>query len=113
MHNGIALSASLMCFDWLNAGAQLRILEEEGVDYLHFDIIDGKFVPDYSMGTSIIDVFRANTTLPSDYHLMVEEPGRLGNTFSVKPGEIYTIHQECCHDLHRELVTLKKRGAFA
>ena len=94
MYNGIELSASLMCLDWLNAGQQLRQLEDNGIDYLHLDIIDGNFAPDFTMGSSIIDVFRDNSSLPSDYHLMVEEPSRIFDSFSVSPNDNYTIHQE-------------------
>ena len=111
MYNGIELSASLMCLDWLNAGQQLSQLEENGIDYLHLDIIDGNFAPDFTMGSSIIDVFRDNSSLPSDYHLMVEEPSRIFDSFSVSPNDNYTIHQESSRNLHRNLVSIRKMGA--
>jgi len=111
MYNGIKLSASLMCIDWLDAGRQLRELENSIIDYLHIDVIDGNFVPDFTMGSSIINVFRENTSLPSDYHLMVEEPNRLAVSFEVGPNDIYTIHQETSRNLHRDLVAIRRRGA--
>ncbi len=111
MHNGIALSASIMCVDWLNAGEQLIQIENNGIDYLHLDIIDGNFAPDFTMGSSIIDVFRENSTLPSDYHLMVEEPGRLFESFSISPNDNYTIHQESSRNLHRNLISIRSMGA--
>ena len=111
MYNGIELSASLMCLDWLNAGQQLSQLEENGIDYLHLDIIDGNFAPDFTMGSSIIDVFRDHSSLPSDYHLMVEEPSRIFDSFSVSPNDNYTIHQESSRNLHRNLVSIRKMGA--
>ena len=111
MHNGVALSASIMCVDWLNAGEQLIQIENNGIDYLHLDIIDGNFAPDFTMGSSIIDVFRENSTLPSDYHLMVEEPGRLFESFSVSPNDNYTIHQESSRNLHRNLISIRSMGA--
>ena len=89
MHNCVALSASVMCVDWLNAGEQLIQIENNGIDYLHLDIIDGNFAPDFTMGSSIIDVFRENSTLPSDYHLMVEEPGRMFESFSIGQNDNY------------------------
>jgi ribulose-phosphate 3-epimerase len=107
----VEVSASIMCIDWLHAGDQLRILESEGIDHLHWDVIDGRFAPDFTMGTSIINAFRSQTTLPSDYHLMVEEPNDLFNGFEVSPGDIFTIHQECCRNLHRDLVALRRKGA--
>ena len=110
MYKGISLSASLMCIVWLHAIKDLQELEKGNIDYLHIDIIDGIFAPDFSMGTSIINRLLANTILPSDYHLMVEEPARLFNTFLTKKSDIYTIHQECCRNLHRDLVKIRQMG---
>ena len=53
----VEISASIMCIDWLQAGRQLKILEEQEIDYLHWDIIDGRFAPDFTMGSSIINKF--------------------------------------------------------
>jgi ribulose-phosphate 3-epimerase len=99
-----------MCFDWLEAGKHLRQCEQFGIDFLHFDVIDGKFASDFTMGSSIIDRFRENTSIPSDYHLMAEEPSRIFHSFRVSPNDYYTIHQECCRNLHRDLVSLRKMG---
>lgn len=107
----VAISASMMCVDWLNAGAQLQKLHDMRVEYLHWDVIDGWFAPDFCMGTSIINAFRAHATILSDYHLMVEEPARLFDAFEITPGDMFTIHQECCRNLHRDLVSLRRRGA--
>lgn len=113
MYKGIELSASVMCIDWLNVGSQLQDLERLGIDYLHYDVIDGVFAPDFTMGSSVINVVRSATSIPSDYHLMVNEPGRLHGSFEVSKGEYYTIHQESCRNLHRELVRIKNSGAKA
>ena len=107
----VEISASIMCIDWLHAARQLKTLEEQEIDYLHWDVIDGRFAPDFTMGSSIINKFRENSTLSSDYHLMVEEPSPLFDHFSITPGDIFTIHQECCRNLHRDLVNLRRRGA--
>lgn len=107
----IQISASIMCIDWLNAGRQLSQLVSLGVNYLHWDIIDGRFAADFTMGSSIISRFRDNCDLPSDYHLMVEEPSRLFDSFEIKEGDIFTIHQECSRNLHRDLINLRRRGA--
>ena len=56
----VEISASIMCIDWLHAGKQLKIIEEQSIDYLHWDIIDGRFAPDFTMGSSIINKFREN-----------------------------------------------------
>lgn len=108
--NEVEISASIMCIDWLNAGSQLKILEDENIDYLHWDIVDGKFAPDFTMGTSIINKFREKTSRRSDYHLMVEEPSRIFDSIEVSSGDMITIHQECCRNLHRDIINLRKRG---
>jgi ribulose-phosphate 3-epimerase len=99
-----------MCADWLHLEKDLRILEANGIDYIHYDIMDGFFCPDYCLGMSIINVIRENTTIPSDYHLMVEEPSRMLNNFTPKEGDVLSIHYEACRNLHRDIVRIKRMG---
>lgn len=106
----VKISASIMCIDWLNAGEQMKILEEEKIDFLHWDLLDGVFAPDYILGSSIINQFRAVSNIPSDYHLMVEEPSRIFDTFEFTPYDRVTIHQECSKNLHRDLIKLRKKN---
>ena len=107
----VEISASIMCIDWLHAARQLKILEKQNIDYLHWDVIDGRFAPDFTMGSSIINKFRESSNMQSDYHLMVEEPSSIFNSFSTTHGDIFTIHQECCRNLHRNLVDIRRKGA--
>ena len=111
MYKNIELSASLMCIDWLRAGEQLKDIESAGIDYLHYDIIDGNFAPDFTMGSSIINKIRENTSLRSDYHLMVDEPNRVFNAFKFRSEDFFTIHLECARNLHRDLVRIRQLGA--
>ena len=108
MYKNITLSASLINIDWLNVRSQLSELEHASLDYLHIDVIDGNFVPDFTMGTSIINLIRKSTTLPFDYHFMAEEPSRLFDSFQVNKTDYFTIHQETSRNLHRDLVRIKK-----
>jgi ribulose-phosphate 3-epimerase len=108
MYHDITLSASMMCANWLNIQRDLLDLEAAGIDYLHYDILDGNFVPDFTMGSSIIDVIKKNTTIPSDYHLMVEEPSRIFDMFSLNVGDYFSIHQESSRNLHRDLASIKR-----
>ena len=108
MYKNITLSASLINIDWLNVRSQLSELENTSLDYLHIDVIDGNFVPDFTMGTSIINLIRKSTTLPFDYHFMAEEPSRLFDSFQVNKTDYFTIHQETSRNLHRDLVRIKK-----
>jgi ribulose-phosphate 3-epimerase len=107
----VEISASMMCVDWLEVGVQLAALEKHGIDYLHWDVIDGRFAPDFTMGSSITNYLRKHTTIRSDYHLMVEEPGRLFDSFETSPGDLFTVHQECCRNLHRDLIRIRQKGA--
>ena len=109
--NNVKISASLMCIDWLNAEKEINILFKQKIDLLHIDVIDGRYAPDYTMGTSIINCFRESFNRPFDYHLMVEEPSRIFDTFDIRKGDRFCIHQECCRNLHRDLITLRNIGA--
>ena len=85
MYKDITFCASVMCVDWLNLGKQLKELEKNNIDFIHVDVIDGYFAPDFTMGSSIIDLIKNNTTLKSDFHIMAEEPSRLFNSFKLLP----------------------------
>lgn len=110
MGKKIKISASIMCANWMHLEQDLRVLEKADVDYIHYDIMDGFFSPDYCLGTNIINAIRANTSIRSDYHLMVEEPSRILSNFAAEPGDILSIHYEACRNLHRDLVKVKQMG---
>jgi len=97
--------------EWLKAEEEIQFLNEENIDLLHIDVIDGRYAPDFTMGTSIINCFRDIFKRPFDYHLMVEEPSRIFETFDIRDGDSFAIHQECCRNLHRDLITLRQMGA--
>ena len=109
MYKNISLSASIMCIDWFNVKKQMEVIENSIIDYLHFDIIDGYFAHDYTMGSSIINSFRKNSKLPSDYHLMIDEPSRVFDTFDTSTKDFITIHQETSRNLHRNIINLKNK----
>jgi ribulose-phosphate 3-epimerase len=106
----VMISASIMCANWMHLEKDLRALEEAGVNYIHYDVMDGFFVEDYCLGTSVINEIRANTMLPADYHLMVEEPIRILRNFTPDEGDILSIHYEACRNLHRDLIRIKRQG---
>ena len=113
MYKNIKLSASLMCADWLNLKNQLKDLEDNSIDYIHYDVIDGIYAPDFTMGSSIIDTVKSATKLPSHYHLMVEEPMRIFDRFKLNSNDIFTIHQETSKNLHRDLISVKEKAKVA
>ena len=102
-----------MCFDWINVAKQIKELEGLEIDYMHIDIIDGNFVPDFTMGSSIINSLRDNTKLSFYYHLMVEEPMRIFERFTLNKNDIFTIHQETSRNLHRDIIEVKKKAKVA
>ncbi len=97
-----------MCVDWMNVKSQIQELENAKLDYLHIDVVDGNFAPDFTMGSSIINTVKENTSLPFDYHIMAEEPSRLFNSFNVNQSDFFTIHQETSRNLHRDIIRIKK-----
>jgi len=107
----INIAASAMCFDWKNVGVELEKLIEGGLDYLHFDLIDGIFAPDFGIGTSVINSIREGVGLPAEFHLMVENPARIFDSLKVIEGDIVTVHVEASKNLHRDLIALKRLGA--
>ena len=101
----------MMCVNWLGVRKDLDFINSAEVfDSLHIDVTDGKFAPDFTMGTSIINMLREHTKLPFDFHFMVEEPRSLFETFLPRPGDTVIVHQECVRNLHRDLVYLKSYG---
>lgn len=106
----IKVSASIICANWMHLEADLQALEKGGLDYIHYDLMDSYFCPDYSLGTQVINKIRPHTKLPSDYHLMVEEPSRIFQNFEAQDGDILSIHYEACRNLHRDLISIKRMG---
>ena len=113
MYKEIKLSASIMCADWLNLKNQLTELEQNNIDYIHYDVIDGRYAPDFTMGSAMIDLIRKSTKLPGHYHLMVEEPMRIFERFTLNKNDIFTIHQETSRNLHRDIIEVKKKAKVA
>ena len=107
MIKNIKLSASIMCANWLELKKQIDELENIGVDYIHYDVIDGNYASDFTMGSSIINVVRDYSNLKSHYHLMVEEPMRIFDRFVLKKNDIFTIHQETSKNLHKDIIQIK------
>ena len=106
-YKNIKFSASIMCADWLNLKNQLQELKDNEVDFIHYDVLDGIYAPDFTMGSSIINSIKKNTNFQSHYHLMVEEPMRIFENFKLKKNDIFTIHQETSKNLHKDLVQIK------
>lgn len=113
MHMSVKVSASLMCCDLCNVERDVRALEEAGVDWLHFDIMDGRFVPNITLGPDSVRAARAITDLPLDVHLMVEEPERYIPEFLDAGSDILAIHVEATRHVRTMLRLIRDGGARA
>jgi len=112
MYKGIELSASVMCIDWLNTSEQIKELVAEKIDFLHYDILDGRFAPDFTLGSSIINRFRTLNNFASDYHFMADEPSAYFDNIDFSDNPCLAIHQESSRNLHRDLVKIRQLGGI-
>lgn len=104
---------SMMCVEIDKLSEYLKIFEEEGADYLHIDIMDGKYVPNYTMGTDYVKQLRKKTSIPLDVHLMVDSPERKIGWFDFQEGEYVSVHAESTPHLQKALQAVKDTGAKA
>ena len=104
---------SLLSADFLNLENEIKALEEAQIDGLHFDVMDGQFVPNISIGIPILDSVRAATQLPIDVHLMIEQPEQYINTFAEHGADMISVHVEATQHIHRALQMIKNAGKKA
>lgn len=107
------LCPSILSADFARLGEQVRIVADNGADYLHIDVMDGMFVPQISFGMPVIKSLRKVTDLFFDVHLMVVDPIRYIDDFAGCGADGITIHMEACDDPRAALEKIKKRGIKA
>ena len=107
------ISPSLMCADFMNLGRDIKELEKYKIEYLHIDIMDGSFVPNYTLGTDFVSIVKKNSNIPVDIHLMIDEPERKTEWFDFGAGDYVSIHYESTKHVQRTLQKIKDRGARA
>ena len=91
----------------------LKTFEEKGVDYIHADVMDGHFVPNYALGTGFIRDLRGMCSLPLDIHLMIERPERYIESFAKAGAKVITVHAEATVHLNRLLHQIRECGCLA
>ncbi|PTK66503.1 ribulose-phosphate 3-epimerase [Staphylococcus borealis] len=104
---------SLLSADFLNLEDEIKALEKAQVDGLHFDVMDGQFVPNISIGLPILDSIRTATQLPIDVHLMIEQPEQYIDTFAEHGADMISVHVESTQHIHRALQMIKNAGKKA
>lgn len=113
MTQPVIIGPSVLSADFLTLGSQLHELEQGGADYVHFDVMDGVFVPNISIGLPVLQATKAGTSLPVDVHLMIVEPDRWVDAFADAGADTITFHAEATPHVHRVVQAIKARGIEA
>jgi ribulose-phosphate 3-epimerase len=109
----VKIAPSILSADFLKLGEEIKAAEAAGADMLHIDIMDGHFVPNITIGSSIVKSIRKITHLPLDVHLMIEEPDKYLRDFIKAGADYLTVHYEASVHLHRTVQRIKESGIKA
>ncbi len=101
------IAPSILSADFTTLGQEIKSVEEAGADWIHIDVMDGRFVPNISYGPIIVDACNKVTDLPLDVHLMIEKPDHLIPEFIKAGADLISVHAEACTHLHRTLQLIK------
>jgi ribulose-phosphate 3-epimerase len=107
------IAPSILASDMTQLGNEIAAAESAGADWIHVDVMDGRFVPNITMGQFIVEACRRATKLPLDVHLMIEKPEDHLETFVKAGASRLTVHVETCPHLHRTLGYIKTLGCEA
>jgi ribulose-phosphate 3-epimerase len=109
----IKLAPSILSADFARLGDEVTETTMAGADYIHVDVMDGRLVPNLTIGPGVVEAIRPYTSLPLDVHLMIVEPERLIPEFAAAGANILTVHQETVIHLHRVIYQIKELGVRA
>jgi ribulose-phosphate 3-epimerase len=101
---------SILAADYWRLGEQVAEAERGGAQRFHIDVMDGLFVPNFSLGIPIVEAMRRGTKLPLEIHLMIERPERYTESFIKAGGDLIILHQEATPQLHRALDQVQSLG---
>ena len=107
----IRFGPSILSADFLRLGEQIAEAEAAGADFIHVDVMDGRFVPNISVGLPVVEAVRSATKLPVDVHLMIVEPDRWVERFAHAGADLISVHVEADPHLHRTLHAIEQAGA--
>ena len=111
--NVVRIAPSILSADFARLGDEIAMLEEGGADWVHVDVMDGRFVPNITYGAKVIETVRRVSELPMDVHLMVVEPEKYFEDFVDAGASGLTVHAEVSPHLQRQLTRIRELGAAA
>ena len=109
----ILIAPSILSADFSDLKNEIKKVEEAGADWIHIDVMDGRFVPNITIGAPVVKCIKQITKLPLDVHLMVIEPDKHIKDFANAGADIITVHAEACIHLQRSLSYIKEVGCKA
>ena len=113
MSRQILIAPSILSADFGHLADEIAAVEAAGADWIHVDVMDGRFVPNITIGPLVVEAARRATSLPLDVHLMIEEPERYVGEFVKAGAATVGVHVETCPHLHRTLAQIREAGARA
>ena len=109
----VKISPSLLSCDFTNLRDEIKSIESAGCDFVHLDVMDGRFVPNITFGPLMVEACKKITKLPLDVHLMIVEPENYIEKFAKAGADLITIHAESTIHLHRQINLIKSFGCKA
>jgi ribulose-phosphate 3-epimerase len=109
----IKIAPSILSADFGRLAEEVRAVDEAGADLIHVDVMDGRFVPNLTIGPVVVKAVRGATSLPLDVHLMIVEPEKYIDEFAEAGADIITVHVEASVHLHRTIQQIKALGKKA
>jgi ribulose-phosphate 3-epimerase len=109
----IEIAPSILSADFSRLGEEIKAVEDGGATVIHVDVMDGKFVPNITIGLPVVKSLRKATGLKIDAHLMIEEPGRYAAQFAEAGADMVSVHVEADVHLQRTLTSIREAGAKA